>query len=202
MSIISQSLVLASASTVRRSLLVEAGVSVTTDIARIDEQNIKAALNAEGVAPRDVADALAEAKARRVSSRQPGALVLGADQVLVLENRIFDKPEDLACAREQLLELRGKTHQLLSAAVLMRDGEVTFRHVSQARLKVRDFSDEFLDDYLMREGEEILACVGGYKLEGRGGQLFDRIDGDYFTVLGLPLLEILAHLRLQGYLMQ
>lgn len=202
MSTQSKSLILASASKARFAMLSQAGVDVRQLPVRVDEQSIKESMQAESHPPRDIADALAEMKAARGASKYPGELVLGADQILVSEGHVFDKPKDIVQAKEQLLSLKGKTHQLLSAVVLMQDQNVTFRHISSAKLAVRSFSEDFLDHYLARENEELLHCVGAYRLEGMGAQLFDRIDGDYFTVLGLPLLPVLAHLRIQGYLTQ
>lgn len=197
-----KTLVLASASKARFAMLSRAGVNVRQEPARVDEQTIKESMQSEGYSPRDIADALAETKTARAVSKNPGDLVLGADQILVSDSQIFDKPKDASQAKEQLLTLRGKSHRLISAVVLMRDQSVTFRHISQAKLTVRYFTEEFLDAYLAQEGEEIFQCVGAYRLEGMGAQLFDRIDGDYFTILGLPLLPVLAHLRIQGYLTQ
>jgi len=193
-------LVLASASTARADMLAAAGVPAEALPARIDEAAVKAALAAEGAPPRDVADKLAELKALRVSAKVPGRLVLGADQVLVLDGRIFDKPADLAEARAHLLTLRARTHQLLSAAVVVLDGQTIWRHVGTARLTMRPFTDRFLDSCLDRLGELALTSVGCYHLEGLGAQLFSRVEGDYFTVLGLPLLELLGFLRARGVL--
>jgi septum formation protein len=193
-----KTLILASGSSTRAELLAAAGVPAEIDLPRIDEVEVKAALLAEEASPRDLADALAEMKAVRVSHRHPGAYVVGADQVLALDGEILDKPRDLPEARRQLLRMRARRHTLLSAAVVARDGRPIWRHVGQARLAVRAFSDGFLDDYIARHGEALLDTVGAYRLEAGGVVLFDRIEGDHFTILGLPLLELLAFLRLNG----
>ena len=194
------SVLLASASEARAAMLRAAGLEVEVQPARIDEAALKEALLAEEAAPRDIADALAELKAKRVSGRAPGRLVLGADQVLVADGALHDKPRDRAEAAKQLRALRGRTHQLLSAAVTARDGAAIWRHVGTARLAMRPFTDRFLEEYLDREGEAVCASVGAYRLEGLGAQLFARVEGDYFSILGLPLLEVLGFLRSQGVL--
>lgn len=195
-------LVLASASPTRARMLREAGVAIQVDPARVDEAAVKAALRAECAAPRDQADMLAELKAQRISPRHPGRLTLGADQVLVADDECFDKPADRAAAREQLRRLRDRRHRLLSAAVIMLDGAPVWRHVGTAELWMRPFSDAFLDDYLARAGDDILGSVGAYRLEGLGAQLFAQVRGDHFTVLGLPLLEVLGFLRARGVLVE
>ena len=194
------SIVLASASAVRANLLRNAGVEVTVEAARVDEAAVKAALLAEGAPPRDVADKLAELKALRVGTRHGSALVLGADQVLVHRGEILDKPTSLAQARAHLRRLRGERHELVCAAVVVLQGAPVWRHIGAARLTMRPFSDDFVDRYLGNIGEQALTSVGAYHLEGLGAQLFARVDGDYFTVLGLPLLEILGFLRARGVL--
>ena len=193
-------LILASGSRARADMLASAGVPFQTQLARIDEQLIKASMVNENYPPRDIADALAEAKATKVSQQNAGSLVLGSDQILVFDGDIFDKPGSLDEARDQLERLSGQTHRLISAAVMMIDRQATFRHIQIAKLSMRKLSSQFLDDYLEREGEAILSCVGAYRLEGLGAQLFSNIEGDYFTILGLPLLPCLEHFRDQGIL--
>lgn len=194
-------LVLASASAARAAMLAAAGVATEVIPARIDEAAVRAAMLAEGAAPpRDLADKLAELKALRVSARTPGRLVLGADQVLVHDGEVFAKPAGRAEARAQLMALRGRTHLLLSAAVVAGDRRALWRHVATARLSMRPFSDAFLESYLASAGDLALRSVGCYHLEGLGAQLFVRVEGDHFTVLGLPLLELLGFLRARGVL--
>ena len=195
-------LILASASEARADLLRNAGVDIDIAPARIDEDEVKAALRAERAPARDQADILAEMKALAISRTHPGAMVLGADQILDMAGRSFDKPTDRAEAREHLLALRGQRHDLLSAAVIARDGEPIWRHIGRARLQMRPFTEDFLDDYLDRMGDAVTKTVGGYMLEGIGAQLFARVDGDYFTILGLPLIETLGFLRMQGHLIE
>lgn len=194
------SLILASTSPWRAKMLRDAGVIIETVAPGVDEEEMKAALRAEGAPARDQADALAEMKARRVSARAPGVLVLGADQVLDFKGEAFDKPDSRAAARETLMRLRGERHELLSAAVIALDGEPIWRHVGRARLFMRPFTDAFLDAYLDRIGEDALRTPGAYMLEGEGAQLFARVEGDYFTILGLPLIETLGFLRVRGLL--
>jgi len=190
---------LASKSAARQAILRNAGIAFEAVVAGVDEEATKAGLLAEGASPREVADALAELKAVKVSTKRPG-LVIGADQTLDFAGRLIDKVETLDKARALLLELRGQTHKLHSAVVVARDGKPIWRVVQSAKLSVRPFSDAWLEGYLERRGEHILHCVGCYELESEGVQLFDAIDGDYFTILGLPLVGLLDFLRLHGAL--
>ena len=195
-------LVLASASPARAAMLRAAGVEIEVSPVRVDEEAVRAAMLEEGAPPRDIADKLAELKALRGSQRQPDRLVLGADQVLVEGKRLYAKPADREEAREQLKALRGRSHQLLSAAVIAQAGVPVWRHIGTARLTMRPFSDAFLEDYLERIGDLATASVGCYQLEGLGAQLFSRVEGDFFTVLGLPLLELLGYLRAREVLLE
>lgn len=191
-------LLLASASQTRIDMLRAAGVEIRAEAARIDEDQVRRALEAEGAHSRDVADALAEMKAAKLSDRYPEAFVLGADQVLDFKGRIYAKPEIPDEARDQLRALRGQTHKLLSAAVLYQGGQPQWRHVGEARLTMRDFSDAYLEDYLDRNWDRIRHSVGGYRLEEEGVRLFSSISGDHFTILGLPLLPLLSYLAQRG----
>ena len=195
-------IILASASEIRRHLFAQAGVALRALPARIDEEAIRAALEAEDATPRDIADALAEFKARKMSEKHPDALVIGCDQVLDLGGSVLSKPKDTADAADQLRRLRGKPHKLLSAVVIYEQGKPVWRHVGQVRLTMRPFSDDYLQDYLARNWDSVRDAVGCYKLEEEGVRLFSRIDGDYFTVLGLPLVETLGYLTSQGILDQ
>lgn len=186
--------VLASKSAARRAVLEGAGVPFETAVAGVDEDAVKTSLLAEGATPRDVADALAELKAIRISRARPD-FVVGADQTLEFEGKLYDKANTLEEARERLKALRGKPHKLHSAVVVAKDGAPIWREVVTAKLTMRDFSDAFLDDYLALEGDEALGSVGCYRLEGPGAQLFAKIEGDYFAILGLPLLGLLDFLR-------
>ncbi|HVZ68007.1 MAG TPA: Maf family protein [Rhizomicrobium sp.] len=192
------SLLLASASETRARLLRNAGVAFDIRPAHVDEDAVKESLLAAGAPPREVAGALAELKAVRVSGSAPDALVLGADQILTIEGELVSKCGNLGEARNLLRRLRGRSHELISALVLAKGGGAIWRHVESAHLTMRGFSDRFLEDYLDAEGEGLLKGVGCYRLEGRGLQLFDRIEGDYFTILGLPLVPLLGVLRLHG----
>ncbi len=195
-------IVLASGSVIRAQLLRNAGVPFSVQIARVDEDTAKRALMAEGAPPRDVADALAEMKARKISDKVPGAMVLGCDQVLDFEGQMLSKPETPEKALAQLKAMRGKRHMLLSAAVIYQDGEPIWRHIGQVRLRMRASSDAYLRDYVARNWDSIRHAVGAYKLEEEGVRLFATIDGDYFNVLGMPLLELLNFLALKGVIDQ
>ncbi|NVO55919.1 septum formation protein Maf [Rhodobacteraceae bacterium B1Z28] len=195
-------IVLASGSAIRAQLLKNAGVPFSVQVARVDEDTMKRALLAEEASPRDIADALAEMKARKVSDKVPGAMVLGCDQVLDFEGRLLSKPETSEDALAQLKALRGKRHMLLSAAVIYQDGEPIWRHVGQVRLRMRSSSDAYLRDYIARNWDSIRYAVGAYKLEEEGVRLFAAIDGDYFNVLGMPLLELLNFLAVKGVIDQ
>lgn len=194
-----EAVILASKSAARRAVLSGAGVPFEVVVAGVDEESIKAGLLAEGASPRDIADALAEVKALRVSRGRPG-FVVGADQTLEFEGGLYDKAETLEAARDRLKLLRGKPHKLHSAVVVAKDGGPIWREVVTANLTMRDFSDDFLEDYLAREGEAALGSVGCYRLEDIGAQLFARVEGDYFAILGLPLLGLLDLLRRHGVL--
>jgi septum formation protein len=190
--------ILASTSPIRLQLLRQAGVTVEPVAPRVDEETARDALLAEGARPRDVADTLAELKARKVSDRRPGDLVIGCDQVLEFDGAIFSKPATLDAARDQFRQLRGKSHRLFSAVVAYENGEPVWRHVAEARLTMHQISDGYLDDYLARNWESVRHSVGGYKIEEEGVRLFSAITGDHFTILGLPLLPLLAWLGTRG----
>ncbi|KZX99055.1 MULTISPECIES: Maf family protein [unclassified Sulfitobacter] len=193
-----QKIVLASGSEIRAKLLAQAAIPHEVIPARVDEEMITAALCAEAAKPRDIADTLAEMKARKVSEKHPGALVLGCDQVLEHRGEMLHKPRDRDEAIAQLYQLRGDRHSLLSAAVLYEDGEPLWRHVGQVRLRMRDASDTYIKDYVERNWDSIRYAVGCYKLEEEGVRLFSQIEGDYFHVLGMPFLELLNYLTLRG----
>ncbi|HEY0649413.1 Maf family protein [Phenylobacterium sp.] len=193
------SIILASKSAARRAVLDGAGVRYEALVAGVDEEAVKAGLLAEGAGPRDIADALAELKAVRVSRGRP-EFVIGSDQTLDLDGELYDKAETLEAARARLKLLRGKTHKLHSAVVVAKEGAPIWREVVTASLTMRDFSDAFLEDYLATEGPAALGSVGCYRLEGPGAQLFSKIEGDYFAILGLPLMGLLDLLRRHGEL--
>ena len=195
-------LVLASASAARARLLEACGVAAIIDPAAVDEARIKTEQRARGAAAEQCALLLAEMKARAVAPAHAGALVLGADQMLECGDAWVDKPRTLDEARDQLRALNGRQHALVTAAAVVRDERVLWRHVERARVTLRRFSEAFLDLYLRAMGRRVLSSVGGYELEGLGAQLMARIEGDYFAILGLPLLPLLECLRVEGALAQ
>jgi septum formation protein len=192
------SLILASSSPFRRMLLENAGLAFTAVAANIDERAIEAPLEYGGAGPDTVALVLARAKARKVSDRFPGALVIGSDQTMSLGSQVFHKPKDIAEAGHHLSLLSGETHRLNSAIALARDGDIVWEHVAHAELTMRPLSADFIQRHLARIGNKALASVGAYQLEAEGIQLFSKIDGDYFTILGLPMLPLLGQLREMG----
>lgn len=191
-------LVLASASAARAKLLAEAGIEVLVDPASIDEAPIKAEARRNHRDASECAQLLAETKAMSIAPRHPGGLILGADQMLECDAQWFDKPADIDDARHQLQALNGRQHALVSAVTVVRDGKVLWRAVDRSLLTMRHFSEVFLEHYLSVMGKRVLATVGGYELEGLGAQLMTRIEGDYFAILGLPLLPLLEFLRREG----
>jgi septum formation protein len=193
-------LILASASAARRRLLADAGIVAETDPADIDESAIKAECRRAGGSSADCAARLAEAKARAVAARRPGELVLGADQLLDCAGEWYDKPRDREEARDQLRRLRGRSHELVTAAAIVLGDERLWHAVERPRVTIRAFSDTFLERYLDAMGERVLKTVGGYELEGLGAQLMEKVEGDYFAILGLPLLPLLHFLRGAGAL--
>ncbi|MGD8325575.1 MAG: Maf family protein [Sphingomonadales bacterium] len=193
-------LILASQSAARQDMLIRAGVEFETKAAYVDEEAIRAALAQAGQPPRNWADALAEAKALKVSMSRPEALVLGADQILECRAQAFEKAPDLKSLRQHLEALSGHEHRLYSAAVIAQGGQCLWRFIGAAKLKMRTLSSAFLDYYLDAHGENVLSSVGGYHIESSGIQLFEQIEGDYFSILGLPLLPVLKQLRHYGVL--
>ena len=193
-----ENLILASTSPFRRQMLEQAGLAFSVERPQIDERAVEAAIGDSGVSPEAVASILAEAKAIDVSASHPGALVIGCDQTLSLGDAVLHKPADMEEARRRLLVLSGRTHQLNSAVAIARDQEVLWRHVGVARLTKRTLDPAFVGRHLSRVGEKALASVGAYQVEGEGVQLFETIEGDHFTIVGLPLLPLLAKLRELG----
>jgi septum formation protein len=191
-------LILASASQSRRQILSHAGLDFAIEPSGVDEDEVKLSLLGERAKPSDIATTLAEMKATRVSARRGGAMVIGADSTLACNGRLFDKPPTLEAARKQLQTLRGQTHELFSSVVVARGGQRLWHWAERARLTMRPFSESFVDTYLARAGEDVLTSVGAYQLEGLGAHLFTRVDGDYFTILGLPLLPLLSFLAGHG----
>lgn len=193
-----ETIVLASGSPFRKKMLEDAGLSFGVERPEIDERAVERAVEGAGISPEDLAAILAEAKALDVSQRRPGMLVIGADQTLSLNDDVLHKPKDMEEARRRLLALSGQTHQLNSAIILMRDGETIWRHVEVARLTMRQLDPGFIGRHLSRVGDRALSSVGAYQIEGEGIQLFDAIEGDHFTIVGLPLLPLLKKLRELG----
>lgn len=196
-------LILASQSAGRRKILANAGIAHDVMTAPCDEETAKATLKAAGADARALALGLAEAKAMATSAACPGAIILGCDQTLALDDgTMFDKARTMSEQAEHLRQLSGRTHSLFAAIVAVRDGERLWRHVGEARMTMRPLSDAFIADYLAQEGEDLLSGVGGYRVEGRGIQLFERIEGSHFNIIGLPLLPLLAFLREAGVIAQ
>ncbi|WP_424810524.1 Maf family protein [Roseococcus sp. YIM B11640] len=193
-------LILASQSLARRALLEAAGLAFEAMVSAVDEAAIKESAQSEGVSPADAAVLLADAKAARIARRERDAVVIGADQLLVCEGQWFDKPVDVEAARAHLERLRNRSHELVTAVVVWREGQRAWHHVSTPRISMRDFSDAFLDYYLAREGAHVTSSVGAYRLEGPGIQLMRDIRGDHSAILGLPMLPLLAYLRESGVL--
>ena len=194
--------ILASGSEIRAQMLRQAGVDFDIQIARVDEQMIKEALVADGALPRDIADALAESKARKVAQKNYDAFVIGCDQVLEFNGNLLSKPKSPDEAIDQIIAMRGERHTLLSAAVIYNEGKPIWRHVGQVRLRMRDATDAYISGYVERNWDSIQNSVGGYKLEEEGVRLFHSVEGDYFNVLGMPLLPLLAFLTLRGVIEQ
>lgn len=191
-------IILASGSAIRAQMLANARVAAQVVRPRVDEEAVKNALLAEAATPRNIADALAELKARKISEKHPGAMVIGCDQVLDFAGTLLSKPETPDQALDQLTQMRGKRHSLYSAAVIAENGRPVWRHIGQVRLHMRDLSDAYLQDYVRRNWDSIRLAVGAYKLEEEGVRLFSVIDGDYFSVLGMPLTDLLNYLAVRG----
>lgn len=191
----SDAIILASGSPFRKKMLEDAGISFEVARPEIDERAVESAVEGSGLTPGDLASILAEAKALDVSQRAPGKLVIGTDQTLSLGDEVFHKAKDMEEARRRLLALSGQTHQLNSAVVIVRDGDVVWRHVAVAHLTMRELDPGFIGRHLSSVGEIALSSVGAYQIEGKGIQLFERIDGDHFTIVGMPLIPLLAKLR-------
>ena len=191
--------ILASGSAIRRKLMTDAGLKFDVVVKPVDESAIKDAMLADKVRLRDIADALAEAKAMRVSLIEAG-LVIGADQIMVMNDTLFDKPTDIDDARNRLKLMRGQTHFLIGAVVICEGGVPVWRHMAKTKLTMRDFSDDFLEDYLSKEGDLVTKSVGAYRFEGLGSQLISHVEGDFFSILGLSLLPVMDYLRTRGAL--
>lgn len=195
-------IILASGSAIRARMLENANVPFRVQVPRVDEDAVKGSLLAESAAPRDIADTLAEMKARKVSAGHPRAMVIGCDQVLDFRGRLISKPESPEDALALLQQMRGDRHTLLSAAVICQDGQPIWRHVGKVRLQMRALSDAYLQGYVQRNWDSIRHAVGAYKLEEEGVRLFTAIDGNYFNVLGMPLMELLGFLMVRGVIEQ
>lgn len=189
--------ILASGSQIRRQLMTDAGLDFEVIAKPVDEGAIKASMLAESARLQDIADALAEAKAMRVSRLEEG-FVIGADQIMVMDQQLFDKPKTIDEARERLKLMRGKTHYLIGAVVICEGGQAVWRHMAKTKLTMRDFSDVFLDEYIDKEGDLLTKSVGAYRFEGLGAQLFSHVEGDFFSILGLSLLPVMDYLRTRG----
>ena len=199
--VMTKALILASKSAARLAMVEAAGIQLDSVAPMVDEESIRSVLQASGTSARDIADALAEAKAVKVSARYPGALVLGSDQILQAEDgSILSKSETPEDARRTLAALSGKTHRLFSAAVIAEGGRPVWRHVDKSVMTMRPLSDEFIDGYIAQYWEEIRPCVGGYRIEAEGAQLFAKVDGNQFSIMGMPLLAVLDYLRIRGNL--
>lgn len=194
----SQRVILASGSTIRAQMLRNARVCFDVIKPLIDEQSVKDAMIAEAASPRDVAETLAEMKAKKISQKKPEAFVIGSDQVLDHQGRILSKPNTPAEAVAQITALSNDKHSLFSAVVIYQGGAPLWRHVGQVRLQMRELSDAYIADYVARNFDQIQHCVGGYQLEGEGVRLMTNVQGDYFTVLGMPLIQILGYLAQRG----
>lgn len=195
-----KSIILASGSLIRRKLMEDAGIDFSVISKPVDEDAIKKSMLSDGVKFKNIADALAEAKSIKVSQQHSG-LVIGADQIMVMDNQLFDKPKTMNEAKNRLLSLRGKTHYLIGAIVISENGFPVWRHLAKTKLIMREFSETFLNEYLELEGKSILQSVGGYKFEGRGSQLFSNVEGDFFSILGLSMLPLMDYLRVRGALL-
>lgn len=200
--VMTKALILASKSAARLAMVEAAGLQLDSVAPMVDEENIRNVLQASGTNARDIADALAEAKAIKVSARYPGALVLGSDQILEAEDgSILSKSETPDDARRSLAALSGRTHRLYSAAVIAEGGRAVWRHIDKSVMTMRPLSTEFIDDYVAQYWEEIRPCVGGYRIEAEGAQLFAKVDGNQFSIMGMPLLAVLDYLRVRGKLL-
>lgn len=194
------SLVLASTSQIRRQIMTGAGLDFTVKTTAVDESEIKQAMLEDGASPEEIAKALAQAKSVGVSKTEAG-MVIGADQIMVMDGQIFDKPKTLDEARRRLKFMAGKTHYLIGAVIISQGGEPIWHHMAKTKLTMRAFSDDFLDHYVNMEGQALLKSVGAYRFEGPGAQLFSHVEGDFFSILGLSLLPILNFLREQDQIL-